>query len=66
MIMSKNNMEKIYYTKADGKPYVGYLEQQEMLLKINEIVDWIKKHEIVVVKDKDWLLGKLAEIEQGK
>lgn len=33
---------------------------------LNEIVGWIKKHERIMMKDRVWLLEKLAEILEGE
>ena len=37
-------MEQIKITRINGEPIVGRIELSEMLLKLNEIVDWINKY----------------------
>lgn len=48
-------MEKIALCTMDGKPIIGRVEYEEAVLKVNEIIKWIKKHEKYVEPlEKAW------------
>jgi len=60
-------MEKIGLCRNNGKPIIGRVEYEEAVLKVNEIVEWIKKHEKYVQPlEKAWKEAVEQTLEEAK
>lgn len=60
-------MEKIGICTSNGKPIIGRIEHDEAVLKVNELVEWVKEHEKYVMPlEKAWQEAMEQTLELAK
>lgn len=62
----KVNLKNKALSEEASRIWANSLNIAQCMDLLNETVGWIKKHERIMMKDRVWLLEKLAEILEGE